>query len=751
MYRSIIFTLSALFFTIQFSLAQGNFPDNGELYVDTIVPRIDITINPDTLAWLYQTENLESDIEFSASFVFDNGQVHDSIYPVGFRLRGNTSRKSAKKSFKVSFNRFTDGGKYYGVEKLNLNGEHNDPSIMRSKISWDILRKMNIPAPRSNHVRVYINGTYYGLYLSVEHIDEEFVKSRFNYNDGNLYKCLYPADLNYLGSDPDLYKLMSGDRPVYELKTNEEANDYSDLANFINILNNTSNADLPCKLDSVFNVYDYIKVMAFDVLSGNWDGYIYNKNNFYLYHNLTTGKLEYIPYDLDNTYGIDWFNVDWGTRNMYEWQQGSGDRPLYEKLIQNQEFRDQYTYYMKQLVEQTLNFDSLKTIVEKRRDMIAPYVANDPYYPLDYGYTMTDFYNSYNEATGAHVKYGIFPYLETRINSIKQQLESTHMQPVIKYIAHQRTSATELWVKAHVDVDSMPATVKINYTVQGQSKTEAPMYDDGLHNDGTAGDNVYGGVIDNIPENASLTYQISATDDRQLESIRPCTPVYVPQAGGSDAKLFINEFMADNDNVVADEHGDYDDWIEIYNGGDQTYWLGDKYLTDNLTKPNKWQMPDVYIQPGQFLVFWADDEEDQGIYHTNFKLSKDGEEIGLFDVNLSTIDSYTFGAQQTDVSEGRLPDGGSAWTFFTQPTPGASNLTTAVPYVLNRNEVLAYPNPAQNTVIRLSKPCDFKVYDMLGRQVSEQKNSNQIDARNYKSGVYFVVLGNGQRLKILVQ
>ncbi len=81
---------------------------------------------------------------------------------------------------------------------------------------------MEIPAPRANHVQVYINNDYYGLYISVEHIDEEFIKSRFTYNDGNQYKCLWPANLNYIGENPDLYKLEMGDRRVYELKINEE-------------------------------------------------------------------------------------------------------------------------------------------------------------------------------------------------------------------------------------------------------------------------------------------------------------------------------------------------------------------------------------------------------------------------------------------------------------------------------------------------------------------------------------------------
>lgn len=51
--------------------------------------------------------------------------------------------------------------------------------------------------------------------------------------------------------------------------------------------------------------------MTVQIFCDDWDGYIYNKNNFYLYHNTLTGKIEYLPYDVDNTFGIDWFGIDW--------------------------------------------------------------------------------------------------------------------------------------------------------------------------------------------------------------------------------------------------------------------------------------------------------------------------------------------------------------------------------------------------------------------------------------------------------
>src|SRR5690606_9124917 len=113
------------------------------------------------------------------SFEYDDGSNVETVDLIGFRLRGNTSRQSAKKSFKVSFNTWVQGQKFHDVEKLNLNGEHNDPSIIRSKLAWDIFAAHRAPAPRAAHIRLYINDVYYGLYISVEHIDEQFLQSRF--------------------------------------------------------------------------------------------------------------------------------------------------------------------------------------------------------------------------------------------------------------------------------------------------------------------------------------------------------------------------------------------------------------------------------------------------------------------------------------------------------------------------------------------------------------------------------------------
>jgi hypothetical protein len=142
----------------------------------------------------------------------------------------------------------------------------------------------------------------------------------------------------------------------------------------------------------------------------------------------------------------------------------------------------------------------------------------------------------------------------------------------------------------------------------------------------------------------------------------------------------INEFMAANSSSAADPQGQYDDWIEIYNYGRDAVYVGGMYLTDNLSSPTKWRIPDndpaQAVIPAQgYLVIWADNDTSDAGLHASFKLDADGEEIALFDSDgVTLIDSITFGRQTTDVSYGRHPDGSEHLQPFVSPSPAAINV-----------------------------------------------------------------------------
>ncbi len=140
--------------------------------------------------------------------------------------------------------------------------------------------------------------------------------------------------------------------------------------------------------------------------------------------------------------------------------------------------------------------------------------------------------------------------------------------------------------------------------------------------------------------------------------------------------LVINELMASNHTTLEDpdEPDEFPDWIELYNGTTGTIELEGMYLTDKFQNLTKWRIgAGVSIKPGQYLIFYADDDGTQGPYHTNFQLSVNGESVILIDRDGKTIiDSILFDGQLEDVSYGRFPNGSNSLDFLI-PTPGSNN------------------------------------------------------------------------------
>ena len=153
-------------------LAQDYVPALGDAFLADEVATVRVTVSQEDWDFILNPDNAYSNIEWPATFVYESSLGTDTVDNVGFRLRGNTSRTAAKKSFKVSFNSFVAGAKWKGLEKLNLNGNHNDPSMLRARMVWEYMRDQGYIAPRISHVRLYVNEEYRGLYINVEHVVE---------------------------------------------------------------------------------------------------------------------------------------------------------------------------------------------------------------------------------------------------------------------------------------------------------------------------------------------------------------------------------------------------------------------------------------------------------------------------------------------------------------------------------------------------------------------------------------------------
>jgi hypothetical protein len=406
-------------------LFSGNaISQSNALFDDSRVSSIFITISPDSLAVIY--DSVLSDHYYMARFVFDDNEKRDTLENIGFRLRGNTSRYSKKKSFKISFNEYVSGRKYQGVKKINLNGEHNDPTMIREKLFYDIWKKAGMVERRTSFVKVFINGTYYGLYTNLEEMEKEWLTRVYSKTGGNLFKCTYPADLVYHGPNQQTYKDLenstsTGGR-VYELQTNKSADDYARLVQLAAVLNQQPVGTFSQDISEILNVDHFLKALALDVATGNWDNYSYNKNNFYLYDNPFDSTYDFITYDPDNTFGVDWFGIDWGTRDCLNWINNTMPLPLAQKVLAIPEFFNKYKLYLDTIANTVINPDSIFSHIDAIKQLIQQAAIADTYRTLDYGYTVSDFNNAFTQSTGDHVTYGLKPFLTARKKAILKQL-----------------------------------------------------------------------------------------------------------------------------------------------------------------------------------------------------------------------------------------------------------------------------------------------------------------------------------------
>jgi len=213
----------------------------------------------------------------------------------GIRFKGNSSYNSypgRKKSFKIKFDKYVKNSLYDGIGTINLNNAFKDPSFVREKVYYELANTLGIAAPRVSYAAVYINDEYWGLYFLTEQVDKTMFTGRFGEEeDGNLFKGDPRGTLEYRGADKEVYKQS------YDLETNEKADDWSDLIEFLRVLNTTPLEDLPGAVEPLLDVEAVLSWLALDNYTVNLDSYTGSGHNYYLYHRLSDNRFTPIPWD----------------------------------------------------------------------------------------------------------------------------------------------------------------------------------------------------------------------------------------------------------------------------------------------------------------------------------------------------------------------------------------------------------------------------------------------------------------------
>lgn len=192
-----------------------------------------------------------------------------------------------KPAMTLNFSKHKKGQTFHGYSKISLNNSVQDPSYLSEIICREMFVEAGVPAPKVEHATVVLNGQDLGLYVVSEGWGKPFLRRFFKNVDGNLYDSGFVQDVT-----EDL-QVNSGD----------EKESRAGLDRLVEASNEPSPARRWERLNEVLDMDRFLTFVAMEVLTCHWDGYSLNRNNYRVFHDLSTGKMVFLPHGLDQMFG----------------------------------------------------------------------------------------------------------------------------------------------------------------------------------------------------------------------------------------------------------------------------------------------------------------------------------------------------------------------------------------------------------------------------------------------------------------
>lgn len=646
------------------------------LYDDTLLRTINLTFTQGNWQTLLASGRLTGS-NTVCSLAMDNGTF---VPGAGARYKGNTSYTGmggtppVKKSINIEVDFTNEAWRVMGYKTLNLNNAYTDETIMREPLYFTVMNKYAV-CPKGSFAKLFINNEYWGVYSFAQQENNQLVKEWCPSDNGDRWRAPNAAGgggfssgvsaLMYLGTNVASYKTR------YELKAQNSSNPWAHLVHATDVLNNTPTNELRERVEDVLAVDRWLWFLAIENIFADSDSYYHKGADYGFYYEPESGRIHPIEHDGNESLMPADVNLTpvQGATNT--------NRPVLYRLLGNSELRQRYLAHMRTVLDESFNPSVLIPIVDRFSALTYTAIEQD----TRKGYTMT----AYNTDLAS-----LKTFIGNRHKFLTNHVELRPLAPTIAAVnppVNPVAGETPV-VTAHVITNGSSGLGSVWLYHRGASYGRfawARMYDDGAHGDGAAGDGVFGASVSNYAAGTTVRYYVEARGSNPARAAAFSPPraeeatysyrVGMPVATNTD--LVINELMADNETVIADPQGEYDDWIELRNITDHAVTLAGRWLSDDPDNPRKWQFPaETTIAPNGYLLVWAD-EAGSGVpgLHANFKISRSGEQIIFCDSDANAnaqLDAVTFGPQYKDISYGRTSDSGDAWDFMI-PTPGAPN------------------------------------------------------------------------------
>lgn len=266
-----------------------------------------------------------------------------------------------KSAFKVDVDKFSPNTNLFGLTKLTLNNQVQDPSKIHEWLAYRIFASQNIPTPRVAFLRINLNDDFYGLYLHVEDYDNDLWQSRHFVNTNHIYEGEYGQDLFF------------GSAETFDVDTGDEF-DRSDLQAVIDAVDVSINAgDSSQFYETLDPLVDWDRILSFMAVEnfiGHWDGYAPTRNNYFLH------------------FGDDGMSLlPWGTDQTFDYPLGfeEGQGLLFQLCLADNagevSCRNEYVKAMQKLVDDMRALQEAGDLYADLRELAAyvtPLVRDDP-------------------------------------------------------------------------------------------------------------------------------------------------------------------------------------------------------------------------------------------------------------------------------------------------------------------------------------------------------------------------------------
>jgi hypothetical protein len=486
-----------------------------DFYKTDKIQDIQLTFEEDN--WAYLLDSLRTN---GNGLLLGNVTINGTEYKnVGVRYRGSKSFRAGGKrnALYIKLNYINKKQNIDGHTSIKLSNSMRDPSLVREVLSYEIARDY-MPAPQANYASVGVNKANYGMFVNVQAVDKAFLENYYGTSEGAFFKVNTDADIDEpAGCKQNIFGSLEYDESVKCYLNNFEMlseNGWDDLIELSRTL-----AEKPTDIGNILNVDNTLWMLAFNNILVNLDSYSGKKSvNFYLYQD-KNGLFSPVVWDMNLSFGSLKSIGGGSDLTLKELQQldpllhaGNELKPLISQLLKNEMYKKIYLGHLRTIMVDWLKTEKYSKRADEMRRLIQVPLSNDQ----NKQYTFSEFQNAMKATTGKRSRIpGITELMSARYSFLKKH-KSLAVLPA--EISDVKVLGREQFKKGNVDVFRVnanvakyPKRVWVRYRHnKNQAFTSVQMYDDGKHNDGKAGDGIFGAEI--APKNmeSNLYYYILA-------------------------------------------------------------------------------------------------------------------------------------------------------------------------------------------------------------------------------------------------